>query len=265
MKQFLLLFLFLLSCNNKQKEIQTYLFHPPIIDSIHHSYDSLPYLESKVMRIADYGFKTVLPRKELHDKSFYFDEKILEEYYPYETSSEEGYDAFLSYLETLRSNNVKIFVDTTYTINHKIRRKKSDPLQVKGYRVWIATLSDSLNRFFTEDRSTIAIQEALSPDNQWKPIEYWQWGWCGSGRYFNQMSGENYAYFSIPRYKGTFDTKLRLKVLNHTTVLYSNEFNGSIHLEQFNIPKKFNDSQLNRFVKEGKSIDHIFLEPFTTE
>jgi len=51
---------------------------------------------------------------------------------------------------------------------------------VKLFPVFIFNTSDSVYSIEMQDLRLIMIQEAIDPNGQWKPIEYWRDSWCGN-------------------------------------------------------------------------------------
>ena len=86
--------------------------------------------------------------------------------------------------------------------------------------------------------------EALNKDNQWKVIEQNRFYYCGTGLPKFYLPGNQMFVTSAPKYSGGFKTKLRLRYKNMT----SNEFYGSINLQQFNIES--DSIRFNKFMIE---------------
>lgn len=79
------------------------------------------------------------------------------------------------------------------------------------------------------------MQEAQDSQGIWRPIEkYNSHVWCGVGAFNEVVVGPNeFINIFVPRYCGAFRTKLRLHLTTAEGVLYSEEFEGSIHPGQF--------------------------------
>ena len=99
---------------------------------------------------------------------------------------------------------------------------------------YLINTSDSTFNADRQDGSLIMIQEALDEDGNWAPIEYWVYSGCGNS-YFDplQLDPGKYVMIPIKHYSGKFKTKIRLKFKKDDNVLYSDSFEGSVDLKQF--------------------------------
>ena len=88
--------------------------------------------------------------------------------------------------------------------------------------------------FEAQDSRLAIIQEALDENGEWKPVEYLPSSWCGNSYHQVFLGPNEYWSFAVPRYAGSFKTKLRFK-LEGVNPIYSNEFEGSINKEQLSI------------------------------
>lgn len=93
----------------------------------------------------------------------------------------------------------------------------------------------------------IAIQEAKDGKDNWRPIEYWLNDRCGNSFGEIQLLLNNFIGFFIPRYYGSYKTKLRLRVLIGSKIYLSREWNGRINKKQFIKPKQAEDKNLKIF------------------
>ncbi len=85
-----------------------------------------------------------------------------------------------------------------------------------------------------QDNKLTLIQEALTQDKKWKPIEFWINSDCGMS-YLKEIkvkSGEIIGLRS-KKYKGNFKTKIRFKLLIDKKVYYSNSITASINKSKF--------------------------------
>ncbi len=82
------------------------------------------------------------------------------------------------------------------------------------------------------DSSLPIVQEALDPKGRWRSIEQMSRSFSGNTSHRLFLPAGHYWEFIAPRYTGSYRTKLRFR-LNGKQVLHSNEFDGSVNLEQF--------------------------------
>ncbi|MDF2834124.1 hypothetical protein [Chryseobacterium indoltheticum] len=89
-------------------------------------------------------------------------------------------------------------------------------------------------QFIPQDNKLTLIQEALTQDKDWKPIEFWVNSDCGVSylKKFNLKSGAVIALNS-KKYNGNFKTKIRFKLLINSKVYYSNSVKASINKSKF--------------------------------
>jgi len=113
----------------------------------------------------------------------------------------------------------------------------------------LANTTSKSHVFEVSDSRLYIVQEALDPQGQWRPIESLSKSTCGNSYYQISLESGEFWSFQPNRYTGTYKTKLRFRLIenlegtirtheekkpsmiNH----FSNEFDGSINLEQFNV------------------------------
>jgi hypothetical protein len=103
---------------------------------------------------------------------------------------------------------------------------------VKGLPVYIFNSTKKSVRLKLQSGQIMMIQEALDLNGNWKPIELWQYAWCGRSYYDVILKPDYYLMTKIVKFKGAFETLLRLKLMNENEIIYSNPFKGSINLSQ---------------------------------
>jgi len=120
------------------------------------------------------------------------------------------------------------------SVAHSVRMQvwEESKTFVKGFPVYILNNSGQSIRVEEEDARLMIIQEALDTSGQWKPIEFWPFGKCGSGYSGIALPTGYLLMTTVYKYKGNFETLLRLKMLNDTVIYYSQPFRGSINLSQ---------------------------------
>lgn len=91
----------------------------------------------------------------------------------------------------------------------------------------------SITSYFT--RGLFLIQEALDTNQNWQPIEAYNVGLsCPVGEVDEfKINPNEYLNIYVARYCGEYNTKLRLKLVANKSIFYSQEFDGSINLCQF--------------------------------
>ncbi|GEM_PF-2522072 len=158
--------------------------------------------------------------------------------------------------------DIKVVVDTKKTLNHAYQWKfnssigdyelVTDPPSHSWYPVYI----------YNQDIDTVEIgydftldlfMEVLNRDGEWKSIHHPKPPGCGVGKYQIVLPPKEYAITAVPKYKGNFETRARLKLYGHKEI-YSNEFEVEINENQF-IPQKGNEFAL-------KMIEWIYYDRY---
>jgi hypothetical protein len=117
-------------------------------------------------------------------------------------------------------------------------RKATFAQQYKGMKLLLINASGKKAVFPAQDSRLYIIQEAKDEDGEWRPIEYLPSSWCGNSYHQVFLGSREYWTFVVPRYTGSFKTRLRFK-LEGDEPIYSNEFEGSINKEQFSIKQGY--------------------------
>ena len=111
---------------------------------------------------------------------------------------------------------------------------------IAGYKTYITNASGDTVYFKAEDSRLEMMVEALNENGNWQSIEYLPQSFCGHSPHVLDLPPNHHWEFCIPEYAGAFKTKLRVKLVykvglksNKTTVIYSNQFTGSINPAQF--------------------------------
>jgi len=123
---------------------------------------------------------------------------------------------------------------TNSKINYaeRIERWNANKIVVKGLPVYIFNSTKKSVRLKIQDGQIMMIQEALVSNGNWKPIEFWRYSWCGISYRDVILKPDYYLMTKIVKFKGSFKTLLRLKLINENEIIYSNPFKGSINLSQ---------------------------------
>jgi len=104
---------------------------------------------------------------------------------------------------------------------------------VLGNKLTILNNSDSVIIVSIEDHHLVLIQEAMTPEGEWKPIEFFIHSDCGNSYSGFRIPSKMSYEMSIAKYSGTFETRLRVRALIDQQVYTSNEIHGQVNLEQF--------------------------------
>ncbi|MEA3207831.1 MAG: hypothetical protein QOE70_888 [Chthoniobacter sp.] len=79
------------------------------------------------------------------------------------------------------------------------------------------------------------VEEAKDADGKWRPIDPRPSSSCGNSYYNVTLPAESAWRLICFKHSGDFRTKLRFR-LDGKTPIYSNEFEGTIDRDQFNLP-----------------------------
>lgn len=101
-------------------------------------------------------------------------------------------------------------------------------------QVWIVNNTKDRVTIQMQDWSYFCVLQAKTKNNNWYPIEYWQFSTCGNSYFFKHFPPNTANSFitELPK-RGNYSTKLRFKLLGKNKYYYSNEFNGKIDYCQF--------------------------------
>jgi hypothetical protein len=128
-------------------------------------------------------------------------------------------------------------------VKHDFYPWRTDRHEVKrGFAVRLANRTNQPVNFLTCDHRMNLVQEAKDAKGQWQPIEYHQLSGCGNSYFDVTLKPNEYWAFSAPSYDGPFETTIRFRLEYdgidnlQSPVIYSNEFMGRIHPEQFVVP-----------------------------
>ena len=105
----------------------------------------------------------------------------------------------------------------------------------RGFRVILANTTRVKGDFEGQDTRLNIVREALDPAGRWRPIEYLAPSFCGNSYHRMFLPPGRYWSFAAPVYRGAFATRMRFVLEQEGLRLVSNEFAGSINLEQFTV------------------------------
>ncbi len=151
----------------------------------------------------------------------------------------------------LRSNLLKN--DTVTKVSRSGHQRKiiyTGMDYVLGNRLFINNFTDSSVIVPIEDDRLVLVQEAVDPEGNWKPIEYFIHSGCGMSYSGFRIPSKMCYEMMIVKYSGNFKTKLRVRAMVGKQMYISNEFDGSINLGQFQSPEWV--------TSKGEANDYLF-------
>ncbi len=108
----------------------------------------------------------------------------------------------------------------------------------QAMRLYLLNTTAKIKAFGALDSRLPLIREARDTDGEWKPIESLPTTMCGNSFHRVFLGSNQYWKFDVPLYQGDFKTKIRFRLQDGDSEIISNEFDGSINLAQFEVPKK---------------------------
>ena len=244
------------SCQKKENE--TTLNLPKIVKE---PYDTIIQLNVKEMQsvdlyVYDINFNTQSDfsnKRNLSNKDYEFrsttnplrdsllvivDDKINKNFHSSQITSKER----LSVPQPLSEENNYHDLDSVFKVYRDGYNTFISERQRKHYNTFpLFVYNSSNNERLIEHNSLkgeiFAITEAKDSNDIWQPIEFIEYTKsCGNGKLF-KLQPKQFLVTAIPKYDGDFETKLRVKFYSFGHIYYSNVFEGSINLEQFNKSK----------------------------
>ncbi|MDR6240075.1 hypothetical protein [Aureibacter tunicatorum] len=123
-------------------------------------------------------------------------------------------------------------IDTLETIRIRKLYEEREPRCVRSYPVYVENISGKDLRVFTVDDKLLMIQEVLDDNGKWRSIEYFRFGMCGNGYYYQPLPKNHFMLIKTPLYEGAFKTKMRLKMKIDDKYIFSNEIDFHINRNQ---------------------------------
>lgn len=112
--------------------------------------------------------------------------------------------------------------------------------QFYGFKLFVSNTTADTIKFSAQDSRLYLKLQAQNNKGEWKDIEYLPSSWCGNSYHRVELEPGAFWDFTIPKYNGEFQTKIRaeLKYIYNDNprterVVYSNVINGSINPGQF--------------------------------
>lgn len=114
-----------------------------------------------------------------------------------------------------------------------------------GMRVVLVNRTAAVVKFPACDYALIMVMQARDAAGGWLSIEHRPTSDCPASYYISpSIEPEHFWEFAAPRYQGPLKTKLRFAVrLDDKSILYSNEFDGSIDPKQFPRPPRYREPE----------------------
>lgn len=103
----------------------------------------------------------------------------------------------------------------------------------RGFKLVLINATKKTVSFESEDSRLNIVREARDAAGRWRPIEYLPHSWCGNSYYQVELRPGHHWTFRAPLYEGPFRTQMRFVLDQAGLHLVSNEFSGTINLEQF--------------------------------
>lgn len=139
--------------------------------------------------------------------------------------------------DTLSADGLQVFPDYESSVIYK--DKDVDTGAHFFYPVYIVNETMESKVFIGKDSYVFAIQEALdtSDYSRWYAIEGRGFDFCGNGYFRRKIQPGEFVMFLFPKYSGSENTLLRVRVKVGEDLIISKPFKGVINQNQFSIKK----------------------------
>lgn len=159
--------------------------------------------------------------------------------------------------DTLDITGFEIVIDYQTTI--KYNKYRQDSTLYDHYPVYFINSTNTDKVFPGKDSYVTGIQEALDTEKwgEWRPIEARGYDFCGNGRWGLIVHPKEFVLVLMRKYKGDFETKLRVRFQLGENRYVSKPFNGVVNPNQFSIQ---DSSYLKQELNEtsGHAADWLF-------
>lgn len=132
--------------------------------------------------------------------------------------------------DSLAGDGLEIYPDYASNVYVPYRHLGSGTLH---YPVYLVNQSPNTKVLQGRDGYILAIQEAQDSNGIWYPIESSSLWTCIGWRV--QFDSQQFVVLLMPKYKGSFKTKLRVRLENHEQIYVSQAFEGLIDPRQFRL------------------------------
>jgi hypothetical protein len=125
------------------------------------------------------------------------------------------------------------------------------------YPIYIINKTSEIKYFPGKDSYAFGIQEAVDTNGTWRPIEGRGFDFCGNGYWNLEIKPQEVLILLAPKYKGSYQTKLRVRIKIGSMIYVSKSYDGYINYDQFFLEKS---SYFDNCLKEAKTaaIQDIF-------
>jgi hypothetical protein len=139
---------------------------------------------------------------------------------------------FLPLYDINEKNSTKKFEDSL-RLKIEIENIENYKKYVKAIPIYIVNHLKKSILISEQDGELFLIQEALDKNGVWQPIEFYSYSSCGNSFGEYVLRSNYYLMTTVYKYKGNFETLLRIKIASGNFITYSKPFKGSINLSQF--------------------------------
>lgn len=152
-------------------------------------------------------------------------------------------------------NGLEIFTDYGQTVKYKRYRHQEAN---EHYPVYFVNSTNSPKVLLGKDSYVFGIQEAGKVEDygRWNPIEARGFDFCGNGRWERIIYPNEFALVLMRKYKGDYETKLRVRFRMGANTYVSKAFTGKINKKQFNL---VNNSRLQESLQESNGLSASWL------
>lgn len=150
--------------------------------------------------------------------------------------------------ESAREQNLNleteyIYLEDEETLSDEEKKEKYEQLRIeygleadtiheinnnKELLIWIVNNTIDTVEIQMQDWSFICIKEAKNECNEWQPVEYWEFSFCGNSYYYEGIPPKIIKQFVSNRFEGEMKVEMRFKLLGKKEFHYSNSFWGTI-------------------------------------
>lgn len=139
--------------------------------------------------------------------------------------------------DSIGVNGLEVQVDynTTVFYNSKL---ENDSLIYAHFPVYIINNTASDKLFFGKENRIFGNQEAMRNNYIWYPIEGNAPEFSAKGMWAIKIHPKEFMLILMKKYKGDFNTKMRVRIKNGKSIMVSNPFIGRFNKKQFEINKE---------------------------
>lgn len=158
--------------------------------------------------------------------------------------------------DSLKTDGFELFPDYKKTV---IWTNQEDERTFSYYPVYVVNNTPNTKLFKGKSQHVFSIQEALDSNKKWRPIEGRKLFFCGNGFWGLKIHSNEFVALLIPKYEGTFKTKIRIRIEIGDIIYVSTPYEGYINEKQFYFNK--DDEYLYKPIVNNKTteIKHLYL------